>query len=95
MLTIESATNPMYATADGTCIALQVKFAEIKEVLPFAASPHDPMSYGVDLYNRAQAGEFGEVAEYVPPPAPVIESTQTPVADTGASADGGDSSITT
>lgn len=70
MLTIESATTPVYANAEGTCITLQVKFAEFDEVMPFGATPFDPMPYGVDLYNRALAGEFGTVEPFVAPPAP-------------------------
>jgi hypothetical protein len=75
MLTIESATNPEYTTADGRHIILQVKFTEFDEVLPFGATPYDPHAYGVELYNRALAGEFGPIAEYdpvkyPPPPSP-------------------------
>lgn len=64
MLTIEHASNPIYAMPDGSIIALQVKFAEFDEVLPFGASPHDSMPYGVELFNRAMAGEFGEIAPF-------------------------------
>jgi hypothetical protein len=39
--------------------------------MPFGACSYDSMPYGVDLYNRAKAGEFGAVASYVPPPEPV------------------------
>jgi hypothetical protein len=67
MLTIESATNPEYATPEGIHITLQVKFAEFDEIIPFGATPYDPHAYGVELYNRALAGEFGEIAPYVPP----------------------------
>jgi hypothetical protein len=67
MLTIESATNPIYACQEGTCIALQVKFAEFSEVMPFGATPHDTMPYGVELYERALAGEFGPIAPYQAP----------------------------
>ena len=70
MLTIESATNPVYVSADGTCISLQVKFEEFAEVMPFGATPYDSMPYGVELYNRALAGEFGPIAPYVAPPEP-------------------------
>ena len=64
MLTIEFAQNPVYADPDGNCIALEVKFAEFADVLPFGATPHDPMAHGVELFNRAKAGEFGEIAPY-------------------------------
>jgi hypothetical protein len=81
MLTIESATNPIYANAEGTCIMLQVKFEEFAEVLPFGATPHDPMPYGVELYNRAVAGEFGSVEPFpvvvATEPQPVTEGSQT------------------
>jgi hypothetical protein len=80
MLTIESATNPEYSTADGSYIVLQVKFAEFDEIMPFGATPYDPHAYGVELYNRALAGEFGQIAgydpvKYPPPPAPSITTT--------------------
>jgi hypothetical protein len=65
MLTIEYASNPKYASMDGTCIELQVKFVEFAEILPFGATSYDPMPYGVELYNRALAGEFGPVEPYV------------------------------
>jgi hypothetical protein len=71
MLTIQSATNPVYANADGTMISLQVKFAEFDEAMPFGAASYDVMPYGVELYSRALAGEFGPIAAYVPPPEPV------------------------
>lgn len=38
------------------------------EPVPFTASPDDPEPHGVELYNRARAGEFGEIAPYVEPP---------------------------
>jgi hypothetical protein len=68
MLTIESATNPIYANEEGTAVELQVKFEEFNEILPFGATSYDPLPYGVELYNRALAGEFGPIAPYVPPP---------------------------
>jgi hypothetical protein len=68
MLTIQSASNPKYSMPDNSSIYLDVKFAEFNEVLPFNATPNDPMSYGVELYNRAKAGEFGSIAAYTAPP---------------------------
>ena len=68
MLTIESASNPKYATADGNSIYLDVKFVEFNEMLPFNATPNDTMPYGVELYNNAKAGDYGPIAPYVAPP---------------------------
>ena len=65
MLTLEYANTPVYGNADGTNIQLIVKWAEFNEEMPFGATSYDPMPHGVDLYNRAKAGEFGEGAPYV------------------------------
>lgn len=70
MLTIESATNPQYVNSEGTAIDLLVKFAEFQEAIGFTAAQFDTASYGIELFNRAKAGEYGEVASYVPPPEP-------------------------
>jgi ASC-1-like (ASCH) protein len=67
MLTLESATNPVYANAEQTIINLQVKFVEIQEILPFSATLEDAMEYGRDIYTQAKNGEFGEILAYVPP----------------------------
>lgn len=80
MLTIETATNPVYVTESGDCISMQVKFAEFDDAIPFGATPHDVMPYGVELYNRAIAGEFGDIQPYVAPSTPeqpISEGAQT------------------
>lgn len=70
MLTIQSAHSPVYSSEDNSTIALKVKFLEFDGELPFGASPKDDMPYGVELYQRALTGEFGAIAEFVPPPPP-------------------------
>lgn len=67
MFTLEYAKEPSYVTADGQAINLTVKFLEFNEELPFCATSYDCEPHGVDVYNRAKAGEFGEIAPYVPP----------------------------
>lgn len=68
MFTLEYAKNPKYLNEEGTVIDLLVKWEEINEELPFSATSYDCEEHGRDLYARAKAGEFGEVAPYVPPP---------------------------
>jgi len=65
MFTLEYAKNPIYISEDGKAINLIIKFVEFNEELPFNATSYDCESHGVDLYNRAKAGEFGEVAPYL------------------------------
>ena len=80
MFTLEYAKDPIYNSEDGQQIHLTVKFEEFGEELPFNATSFDPMPHGVDLYNRAKAGEFGPIAPYVAPetqPQAVVEGAQT------------------
>jgi len=80
MLTIQYAKDPFWNSADGQQICLTVKFEEFNEEMPFNATIFDSMAYGVELYNRAKAGEFGPVAPYVPPETyqqPTVNGAQT------------------
>ena len=67
MFTLKYAKDPIWNSEDGQQIYLTVKWEEFNEEHPFTATSFDPMPHGVDLYNRAKAGEFGEIAPYVPP----------------------------
>jgi hypothetical protein len=68
MLTLQYAKDPEYGDDTGNCIVLIVKWEEFSEEMPFAATPYDTEQYGRDLFYRAQAGEFGAVKPFVPPP---------------------------
>jgi hypothetical protein len=76
MLTLQYAKNLIWNSDDKQQIFLIVKWAEFNEEHPFNATSFDSMEYGVNLYNRAKAGEFGVIAPYVPPPEPVQPTTQ-------------------
>ena len=65
MFTVEYAKNPTWNSNNGQEIGLIVKFEEFEEELPFTAASFDNMSYGVELYNRAKAGEFGAIAPFI------------------------------
>ena len=78
MFTLQYAKNPVYSNEDGTSIFLTVKWEEFAEEMPFGATTWDPEPWGRDLYNRAKAGEFGEVAPYVAPIIPSIDFEPTP-----------------
>jgi hypothetical protein len=67
MFTLEYAKDPVWADETGNAIVLVVKWEEFNEEMPFGATSYDPMPHGVDLYNRAKAGEFGSIAPFVPP----------------------------
>ena len=79
MLTLQYAKDPIYGDATGNSIILIVKWEEFPEEMPFAATTYDPEQYGVDLYHRAKAGEFGAVAPYVAPPPTAEQNKATAV----------------
>jgi hypothetical protein len=82
MLTLEYAKNPVYASPEGDCIVLTVKWEEFAEEHMFSATSYDSMLHGRDLYNKAKNGDFGVVGAYVPDPSmptntPISSGTQT------------------
>lgn len=77
--------NPIYANPQHTAVNLEVRFDGFGDVfLPFTAVPDDIEEHGRLLYQNAIAGEYGQIAEYVPPspspatePQPVVNGAQT------------------
>ena len=66
MLTIKYAKDPIWNDENHNSIHLTVKFEEMNEELPFTATPYDVMHYGVELFNNAKEGKYGEIAPYIP-----------------------------
>lgn len=62
-----SAASPVWQNAEHSLITLMVKFDNLPEAVPFAASPDDPEEHGQALFAQAVAGVFGEIEEYTPP----------------------------
>ena len=79
MLTFEHAHSPAYGDAEHKTVFVYAKFAEFSEELPFLATDFDCMDYGRDIHARAIAGEFGEVAPFVPSDIsqPTVQGAQT------------------
>jgi len=67
MLTIQYAKDPIWNNSVNTAILLTVKFEEFTDEMPFTATPYDDMSYGVELFNNAVAGDYGTIAPYYSP----------------------------
>jgi hypothetical protein len=67
--------NCKWATEDHLSIECEVIFDDItsEEWSPFCANPLDHYEHGREIFAKAVAGEFGEVAEYVAPPQPKIK----------------------
>ena len=78
MFTLEYAKDPIWNSNDGQQILLTIKWEEFQEEMPFSAANYDSELHGKDLFNRAAAGEFGEVAPFVVFVPPVIDFEPTP-----------------
>lgn len=61
--------NPHWANSEHTLIDMEIDHPEFGWI-PFTANPNDVEPSGRALYAEAVAGDFGPVAEYVPPPPP-------------------------
>jgi hypothetical protein len=68
--TLKSASNPSWANADRTAINLRAVFDELESLgeIPFQAHVSDSESHGVAIFQAAARGDYGPVADYVPPP---------------------------
>lgn len=63
-----NVTNPQWAEAEHTVINCNVDFDDVGTV-PFAANPLDTSNpSSKEIYDQCVAGDWGPVAEYVPPP---------------------------
>lgn len=67
------AKNPKWVDVEHSRIDIIAKFEHLNNEVPFTADPNDCEAHGRDIFARAVAGEFGEIAEYVPPPPPTEE----------------------
>ena len=74
MIELEYAKSPKFNNAEGNQIDLIAKFSHINEEVPFLATSYDVAEHGRDIFARALAGEFGEIAPYEPPPIEYYES---------------------
>jgi hypothetical protein len=60
--------NPKWSNREHTMIDCEVLFNHLpNEFLPFNAVPTDSMPYSKTIFDECVAGQYGEIAEYVPP----------------------------
>jgi hypothetical protein len=64
MLTLQYAKNPIWFGNDRQQINLTVKWFEFNQEHSFTATSFDSEQHGVDLFNRAKSGEFGDIENY-------------------------------
>ena len=71
--TVVSVSNPRWADAGHTLLDADVVFQELESLgaSPFTTVADADTNHGVEIWTKANAGDYGAIAEYVEPP-PVI-----------------------
>lgn len=85
MANVISITNPVFATEDGSLIDCLLQLDVFPAPVPFTANVNDVEAHGRQIYADLIAGNYGDIAAYVAPPAPVVE-VSTPAASGETSA---------
>ena len=68
--TLTSLKNPIWANAEHTAIDCLITTSQFgAEVLPFTADQNDAAEFGRAIFADLIGGKYGEINEYVPPPA--------------------------
>ena len=73
--TLIGAKNPVWANEEKTLIELDCKFSHYPSLgitendgyLSYMANPDDPEEHGRQIFEKAKAGEYGTVGDYVAP----------------------------
>ena len=69
-----TVTNLEYINFEKTRINCVVNFVDVGS-LPFTADKTDPVPHGREIFERAVAGEFGAIGEYIAPATTEIDTT--------------------
>jgi hypothetical protein len=70
MFTIEYVKDLQWMDAEHTMFQCTVKYAEFNEEHPSGINATDPYPHIHEIWTKGNAGEYGEIAEYVAPPEP-------------------------
>lgn len=70
MFTVEYVKDMKWCDTDHTFFECVVKYAEFNEEHPSGINATDPYAHIQEIWARANAGEYGPIAEYVAPPEP-------------------------
>ena len=79
MFTIEYVKNLKWCDAEHSMFDCIVKYEEFNEEHPSGIAPIDPYAHIQEIWTKGIAGEYGVIAEYVPPPPPPAPVVEEPV----------------
>lgn len=67
MFTIQYVKDLQWANAEHTLFSCIVKYEEFNEEHPSGINATDKYAHIQEIWAKGNAGEYGEIAEYVPP----------------------------
>lgn len=70
MFTVEYVKDLKWCNAEHTMFECVAKYAEFNEEHPSGINATDPYAHIQEIWAKGIAGEYGPIAEYVPPPVP-------------------------
>lgn len=70
MFKIEYVKNMQWADVEHTNFTCIVKYEEFSEEHPSGINGTDSYAHIKEIWTKGNAGEYGVIAEYVPPPEP-------------------------
>jgi len=76
MFTIEYVKDLKWENAEHTVFSCIVKYEEFNEEHPTGVDGIDQYAHIKEIWTKGNAGEYGEIAEYVPPPPPVAKPAE-------------------
>ena len=82
LLTVESVSSLVWVNSDNTQFDCVVKFAQFVDPVPFGCNVNDPVAHNQEIWAKVIAGEYGEIAPFVPPQEPVADQPQPEVTGT-------------
>jgi hypothetical protein len=74
--TVVTVTNLRWDHAEHSMLSADVLFAELEAMgpIPFTAVPDADTAHGIELWTKDNAGDYGDIADYVAPPPVVPDS---------------------
>jgi len=72
MFTVQYVTNLEWENAEHTAFSCIVKYEEFSDEHPATINATDPYAHIHEIWVKGTAGEYGVIAEYIPPPPPPL-----------------------
>ena len=74
MFTIQTVTDLQWCDVEHTFFSCVVQYAEFNEPHPTGVNAIDTYDHIKELWAKGNAGEYGVIAEYIPPPPPPVKT---------------------